>query len=67
MAHGFITLEDKTSLLYHHTAFHHPASERGVRFNDPKIDLKIPISIEVISDRDQSYPFLAQDFSGIKI
>ncbi len=65
MAHGFITLADNTSLLYHHTAFHHPESARGLCFDDPMIHLKLPIPIAVISDRDRNYPRLSRDFVGI--
>jgi dTDP-4-dehydrorhamnose 3,5-epimerase len=67
IAHGFITLEDKTSLLYHHTAVHHPASERGLRFNDPRVKLELPRPITVISDRDKGYPLLENDFVGIVV
>lgn len=67
IAHGFITLTDETSLLYHHTAFHHPASERGVRFDDPRFQLKLPLPIAVMSDRDKGYPLIPAEFSGIEL
>lgn len=67
VAHGFITLEDNTSLLYHHTAFYHPGSEEGVRFDDPSIHLKLPTEIKVMSDRDRSYPLLPPNFHGLQL
>jgi dTDP-4-dehydrorhamnose 3,5-epimerase len=39
-AHGFQTLEDNTSLIYHHTNFFLPNTEGGIRFNDPAIDIQ---------------------------
>jgi len=67
IAHGFITLQDNTSLLYHHTAFHHPPSEGGIRYDDPQLSIELPVPIEVISLRDRSYELLGQNFNGIKI
>lgn len=67
IAHGFITLEDKTSILYHHTPGYHPEAERGLRFDDPRIRLKMPHPIAVSADRDRTYPLLAPDFVGIEL
>lgn len=64
LAHGFITKEDNTTVLYSHSAYYHPNAERGVRYDDPKISLKIPRKIEVISAKDQSYERLPDDFCG---
>ena len=66
-AHGFITLEDQSELMYHHTAFYNPAAEAGIRHDDPRITLKLPAVIEIISDRDQGFQFLSDDFKGIEI
>lgn len=65
VAHGFISLHDNTKLLYHHTAFYQPGSERGIRFDDPRIDIKLPFEPMVLSDKDRQYPLLPDDFSGI--
>jgi dTDP-4-dehydrorhamnose 3,5-epimerase len=65
VAHGFITLVDRTSLLYHHTAFHHPESARGLCYDDPMVDLKLPVPVTVMSGRDRSYEKLPRGFVGI--
>ena len=65
IAHGFITLDDRTSLLYHHTAFHHPDAARGIRYDDPLMKIKLPLAIEVMSGRDRSYENLPANFTGI--
>lgn len=54
-AHGFITLEDSTEVFYQISNFYNEGSARGFRWNDPNFDIKIPIEIEIISDRDRNY------------
>jgi dTDP-4-dehydrorhamnose 3,5-epimerase len=66
-AHGFITLEDQSELTYHHTMFYTPGSEGGIRHDDPRIKLKLPAAIENISERDQSFHFITDDFKGIAL
>lgn len=57
-AHGFITLYDKTEVLYQMSEFFHAESAAGVRWNDPAFSITWPIEVKVISERDQNY----QDF-----
>jgi dTDP-4-dehydrorhamnose 3,5-epimerase len=38
---------------------YHPASARGVRFDDPALGIVWPVPIEVVSEKDRRYP----DFS----
>ena len=56
MAHGFITLEDDTDVLYQIDRMFEPGHGRGVRWNDPAFAINWPISPVVISDRDANYP-----------
>ena len=67
IAHGFITLENNTELLYHHTEKYNKEADRGIRYNDPKVMLKLPIEISVVSDKDLNYPLLTEEFKGIVI
>lgn len=60
-AHGFITLEDDTEVLYQMSAAHDAASSRGVRWNDPAFGIQWPRPVSVILDRDNSYA----DFQGV--
>ncbi len=55
-AHGFMTLEDDTEVLYQITEFYHAESARGVRWNDPAFEITWPGAVEVISERDRTYP-----------
>ena len=55
-AHGFLTLEDEAEVFYEMSGFYDPASARGVRWNDPAFQIEWPAKVEVISERDSSYP-----------
>ena len=54
--HGFQTLRDDTEVFYQMSEFYAPDCARGVRWDDPSFRIDWPDSIEVISDRDRSYP-----------
>ena len=55
-AHGFLTLADETEVFYQISEFYHPESGRGVRWDDPAFGVEWPARVEVISDRDRTYP-----------
>jgi dTDP-4-dehydrorhamnose 3,5-epimerase len=55
-AHGFITLEHNTEVFYQMSEFYSAKSVRGFRWNDPSFGIRLPIEVEVISERDRSYP-----------
>jgi len=57
-AHGFLTLADDVEVFYQMTEFYNAASSRGVRWNDPAFGISWPGNIEVISERDRTYPDL---------
>jgi dTDP-4-dehydrorhamnose 3,5-epimerase len=54
-AHGFMTLCPDTEAFYFVDEFYSPEHERGVRYNDPKFNLKWPLVPTTISDKDQSH------------
>ncbi len=55
-AHGFLTLEEQSEVLYQMSEFYHPESARGVRWNDPAFRVAWPFAPEIISERDRAYP-----------
>jgi dTDP-4-dehydrorhamnose 3,5-epimerase len=64
-AHGFQALEDNAALIYHHSQFYQPGTEGGLHYNDPALAIAWPLPLTLISDRDQSHPFINNDFKGI--
>jgi dTDP-4-dehydrorhamnose 3,5-epimerase len=58
-AHGFMTLEPQTDVLYHMGRMHVAGQPRGYRWNDPVLNIRWPAQPEVISVADQQWP----DFS----
>jgi dTDP-4-dehydrorhamnose 3,5-epimerase len=64
-AHGFQTLSDNCELIYHHSAFYTPQAEGGIRYDDPLINIKWPLALTDISERDLSHSFLNEKFKGI--
>lgn len=64
-AHGFLTLEDDSKLLYLHDNFHDPSLEQGVNFADPSLNIEWPASINVVSSRDRNLPMISNTFEGL--
>ena len=58
--HGFLTLEDETEVFYQMSEFYYPELSRGVRWDDPSFQIAWPGEVEVISERDRTYPNFEQ-------
>ncbi len=59
-AHGFVTLEPDCEVLYKVTAAYSPGDDCGIRFDDPAIGVKWPVTDGLIlSDKDRAAPLLA--------
>jgi dTDP-4-dehydrorhamnose 3,5-epimerase len=56
MAHGFLTLEPDTDVLYQIDRIFTPGHGRGARWNDPAFAIEWPAQPQVISERDAAYP-----------
>jgi dTDP-4-dehydrorhamnose 3,5-epimerase len=57
-AHGFITQADNTEVFYQMSEFYSLEASRGVRWDDPAFGIVWPEKVQVISERDLSYPNL---------
>jgi dTDP-4-dehydrorhamnose 3,5-epimerase len=57
-AHGFITLADRSEVLYMMSVAYAPGFARGVRWNDPALAIEWPLEPKHMSDRDAAYPLL---------
>lgn len=61
-AHGFITLEPGTEVIYKVTNHYAPDHDRGLLWNDPELGIDWPISPDevVLSDKDRVQPRLSE-------
>jgi dTDP-4-dehydrorhamnose 3,5-epimerase len=61
-AHGFVTLEPDTEVLYKTTAPYSPANDRGIAWNDPDIGVPWPLPADgpALSDKDKRWPRLKE-------
>lgn len=56
VAHGFVTLADRSEVLYQMSFPHAPESARGIRWNDPAFGIVWPLEPRWMSERDASFP-----------
>lgn len=58
VAHGFVSLEEGSTILYVLGGPQVPHSERGVRFDDPAlgIDWHVDAGKEIVSEKDRALP-----------
>jgi dTDP-4-dehydrorhamnose 3,5-epimerase len=61
-AHGFSVLSETAAVFYKCDAFYHKASEGGIRYDDPQlnIDWQIPAGKAIVSSKDLELPVFAQ-------
>jgi dTDP-4-dehydrorhamnose 3,5-epimerase len=55
-ATGWLSLEERTTLLYSMSSRYEDCTYGGFRYNDPKFSIKWPLNPEIISDKDLSWP-----------
>jgi dTDP-4-dehydrorhamnose 3,5-epimerase len=58
-AHGFVTLEDDTSVHYVISNFYAPEAARGIRYDDPKLRITWPVEATTIAPKDLALPNLS--------
>lgn len=56
VAHGFLTLEPDTDVIYQIAPAYRPGHEAGVRWDDPAFAIAWPAPPALISPRDATYP-----------
>ena len=61
-AHGYVTLEANTEVIYRVTSFYAPDHERGLLWNDADlaIDWGVAEFETVMTDRDRAFPRFAE-------
>ena len=66
-AHGFQTLSDDVELLYFHSKPYEPDADDGINPLDTMVNIRWPLELTVISDKDSSRRSIGSDFSGLRI
>jgi dTDP-4-dehydrorhamnose 3,5-epimerase len=57
-AHGYLTLTDDTEVFYMVSEFYAPGHERGLRYDDPRFNIRWPLEVTTLSDKDAAWaPF----------
>lgn len=59
-AHGFQCLADNSEVFYQMSESYSPDLQRGIRWNDPKVGIRWPISNPILSAKDRDLPLLTE-------
>ena len=59
-AHGFIVLSEEALVMYKVTAPYDPELDHGIRWNDPDLAIRWPISSPLVSPKDTALPSLRE-------
>lgn len=57
-AHGFSVLSEKATVAYKCNQYYHKESERGVRWNDPALQIDWKTKSPILSEKDKKQPLL---------
>lgn len=60
-AHGFQTLVDDVEVNYQVSQFYTPEAELGLRYDDPAFGIEWPLKVQVVSEKDRSWPDFPPD------
>ncbi|MEA2393557.1 MAG: dTDP-4-dehydrorhamnose 3,5-epimerase, partial [Solirubrobacteraceae bacterium] len=60
--HGFCVLSDVADVLYKQDAYYDPATDRGIRYDDPDVGIEWPLPAAdlIPSQRDTEAPLLKE-------
>lgn len=61
-AHGYQTLTENAEVTYQVSGSYTPSAERGLRYDDPALNLSWPLPVTTISTKDASWPLLGDDY-----
>ncbi len=57
-AHGFSVISDIAIVCYKCSSYYHKESERGIRWDDPKININWGMDHPILSEKDRTQPLL---------
>lgn len=58
-AHGYAVLSETATVFYKVDAYYNPAADRGVYYDDFKVDWQIPAGDRILSEKDMRQPRFA--------
>lgn len=65
-AHGFQTLTEQAEIIYMVSDFYQKGAEGGLRFNDEAVDIKWPLPLNKISEKDMTIRLTGErSFEGV--
>jgi len=59
-AHGYLTLQDDTELVYLTSHAYVASAARGIRYDDPAVGVTWPTPVGLVSEKDRSWPLLSE-------
>jgi dTDP-4-dehydrorhamnose 3,5-epimerase len=66
-AHGFVTLEPDTHVIYKVSNFYSPQHDRAIHYADSAIGIEWPLEVEPnLSDKDRGAPLLSDVDTGFE-
>jgi dTDP-4-dehydrorhamnose 3,5-epimerase len=65
-AHGYQVLEDNTETTYQVGEFYAPETEGGLRYDDPRLDLRWPLPVGEMSEKDAGWKLLDEIEAELK-
>ena len=63
-AHGYQALTDSAEVLYQVSTVYAPGFEQGYRFDDPSFGIDWLLPVSAISEKDATWPLLANEDQG---
>ncbi len=63
-AHGYLTLEDDSEIMYFTSQFYTPEAATGAGYDDPAFGIEWPARVEIISEQDAGWPRWAATGEG---
>ncbi len=57
-AHGFLSLQDNTHVLYKCTSLYNANADRSLSYRSPEIGIQLPFEPTIISEKDKNAPIL---------
>jgi dTDP-4-dehydrorhamnose 3,5-epimerase len=55
-AHGYMSIIDNSEVMYTSSQKYIAGLEKGIRWNDPSLNLQLPFYPEIVSEKDMNHP-----------